>query len=201
MQLEFQGHAKQDAFVANLLHFKRNGYFLDIGSCHAISTNNTYCFEAIGWQGICIEKSEEHNQSYETRKCSFINNDATAINYKKLLDDHKFPSYIDYLSLDVDEASTAVLQRLPLTEYKFGIITIEHDFYIHGDIFREEQRKILKEQNYILLFADVLAPAEHGMALNCAFEDWWVAPSLLPQEQINKISAERLYPQQILSRI
>lgn len=197
----FQGQARQDEFAANILNFKKNGYYLDIGSCHAISTNNTHFFESLNWEGICIEKSSEHNKSYDSRRCHFLNEDATKIDYKILLNDKKCPSSLDYLSLDIDEQSTSVLKKLPLDSYRFGVITIEHDFYIHGGIFRDAQRDILQKNNYILLFADILVPLDAGIGPNLPFEDWWIDSSTLNANEIKKITAEKLYPGQAISII
>ena len=199
--MEFQGQARQDEFVANILNFKKNGYYLDIGSCDAVSTNNTYCFEQLDWKGICIEKNIEHNKSYENRVCNFVNQDATKIDYRSLLIEKNSPQKIDYLSLDIDEQSTSVLKKLPLDNYRFGVITIEHDFYIHGGIFRDAQRDILNHHNYILLFSDVLVPLGSSIPPNSAFEDWWIDQSTLCVDEINKIKSDKLYPQQIISII
>jgi hypothetical protein len=197
----FQGQARQDEFVANILNFKENGHFLDVGSCHAISTNNTYHFESLNWRGVCIEKNAEHNQSYNERKCHFLNEDATKIDYSALLKNRGYPSQIDYLSLDIDDESTTVLKKLPLDKFRFSVITIEHDFYIHGGIFRDAQRQILKNYGYVLLFGDVLVPHADGMGPNLAFEDWWVDHTTLDENVIRKITAEKLYPEQILSLV
>ena len=40
----FNADAKQDAFAANMLEFKKDGFCVDIGSCHSIISNNTYFF-------------------------------------------------------------------------------------------------------------------------------------------------------------
>jgi len=43
----FKSDAFQDQFVHKILNGKRNGYFVDIGSCGAINSNNTYFFESL----------------------------------------------------------------------------------------------------------------------------------------------------------
>ena len=199
--MEFQGQARQDEFVANILNFKENGCFLDIGSCHAISTNNTHAFESLNWRGICIERNEEHNDSYLDRKCHFINGDATEIDYKSLLEEQKLPSRIDYLSLDIDEQTNIVLKKLPLNDYRFSVITIEHDFYSRGSELRDEQRTVFQGLNYKLLFADVLVPTNDGFPPNCPFEDWWIDPLAFDMNKMSKLASEKLYPKQILSII
>jgi hypothetical protein len=41
----FNSDAKQDEFVANILQFKRGGFYLDIGGCSSMASNNSYFFE------------------------------------------------------------------------------------------------------------------------------------------------------------
>lgn len=176
--MNYQSQASQDKFVANILKFKRNGFYLDIGSCHAVSTNNTYAFEDLGWKGICIEMDPQHNDSYAQRNCKFINADATKIDYEKLLTENNAPGVIDYLSLDIDELSTTVLKCLPLDKYIFSVVTIEHDYYIHGGKYRDRQREILSDAGYILVCPDVLVPLSHDTKPNCSFEDWWIHSSI-----------------------
>jgi hypothetical protein len=196
--MNYQSQALQDRFAANITKFKRAGYYLDIGSCDAVSTNNTFCFEDLGWKGICVEIDSAHNDSYRQRTCKYINGDATTLDYQKLLSENNAPKTIDYLSLDIDHMSTAVLEKLPLADYIFNIITIEHDFYIHGGIYRDAQRKILADAGYILLCADVLVPITHDTKPDCSFEDWWVHQSFMSQD-VQKIMSNKLYPEQIIS--
>ena len=190
--MKYQAQAYQDRFVARILNYKRNGFFLDIGSCDAISCNNTCCFEELGWQGICIEKNPAHNESYAKRTCKYINADATQIDYEKVLENA--PKRIDYLSIDVDELSTTILMMLPLNIFSFNVITIEHDHYIHGDKYRSTQREILKDK-YILLCEDVLVPLSHDTKPNCSFEDWWVHKDI---PVIEKMFLKKAYPKEII---
>ena len=39
--MKFLGQSNQDEFVIKLLNYKKNGYFLEIGSNHPININNT----------------------------------------------------------------------------------------------------------------------------------------------------------------
>ena len=41
----FNSDARQDEFIANLFNFKKEGAYVDIGSCGAVGSNNTYFFE------------------------------------------------------------------------------------------------------------------------------------------------------------
>ena len=84
----YKSEAKQDQFVANILEFKKDGYYIDIGSCGAIDANNTYFFESLNWRGICIEIDTIYNNTYKSRTCHYINDDALILNYKKHLSYH-----------------------------------------------------------------------------------------------------------------
>ncbi len=189
--MNYQSQAMQDRFVASILNFKKDGFFLDIGSCDAVSTNNTYALEEHGWKGICIEIDPAHNEGYKKRSCLYANKDATKVNYLELLEAAGAPKKIDYLSLDVDAASTHVLMKLPLHSYVFSVITIEHDFYIHGGIYRDRQREILESLGYLLLYPDVLVPIQEDTKPNCSFEDWWVHKSIF----------EKMYPADIIKNL
>jgi len=196
MNLPYQSQAWQDRFVAKILNYKRDGYYLDIGSCDAISCNNSYAFESLGWRGICIEIDPAHNDSYKVRNCKHINDDATTIDYARLLEESNAPTRIDYLSLDVDAISTEVLKLIPLDKYEFSVITIEHDAYIHSGIYRDEQREILKAAGYILMCPDVLVPLQSDTHPDSSFEDWWV------HRDLNKtVQYSGLYPSEILELI
>lgn len=198
--MRFYSDDRQDEFVANLLKFKRNGYYLDIGSCSSVGSNNTYFFESLDWEGICIEINSMFNESYKTRTCKYINANALEIDYQQLFIDEKFPILIDYLSLDIDQESTEVLKILPLDTYKFKVITIEHDSHYYGDIFKDEQRKILKSKGYFLLCEDVLNQSGRNIGQEHAWEDWWVYPLYFKNNELEMLHSYRLYTEQIINK-
>lgn len=74
-------------------------------------------------------------------------------------------------SLDVDSYYDVVLEQIPFNDYIFKVITIEHDFYRFGDIYRKKERDILISFGYYLLCPVVLHSAVGS------FEDWWIHPS------------------------
>ncbi len=196
--MTYYSQAWQDECIANILGFKRSGYYLDIGSNDAHQQSNSYFFESeLGWTGICVEFDVRHNTSYQNRNCHLVNEDSTTIDYKSLLDGKHFPSRIDYLSLDVDENSTATLKRLPFDSYKFSIITLEHDTYRLGTAARDEQRAILQSHGYTLLFPDILAPLGCGMGPNLSFEDWWVDASVFNMGALTQIAGANMYPDNV----
>ena len=184
----FYSDAKQDQFAANILGFKQNGYYVDIGSCNSVISNNTYFFQNLNWKGMCVEIESSYNDSYKDRKeCLYFNDDATKLNYKEIFEENKYPNIIDYLSLDVDTLSLTVLKKLPFSDYKFRVITIEHDAYLYGDKYQKEQRKILSSNGYELLCSNVFVQQPGFDRQECAFEDWWVYPDEFSRELLDKV--------------
>lgn len=201
--MTYYSQAWQDEFVANLLNFKRNGYFIDIGSTDGMNQSNSYFFESeLGWQGICIERGIGYTEHYKNnRSCIFLNEDALGIDYKVLLDKLSYPKQIDFLSVDIDENSSKVLSMLPFTEYRFSAIVCEHDAYRFNHILRNEEREALRHYGYYCLFGDVLVPRGCGMGDDLIFEDWWVDPAIFDMSKLKKISAERMYPDDIVAMV
>ena len=198
--MSYYSDDKQDCFVANLLKFKRDGYYLDIGSCASIGSNNSYFFESLDWKGICIEKNPIFNDSYKTRTCRYINDDALNIDYEKIFEEEVFPQSIDYLSLDVDEASAEVLKMLPLDKYRFKVITIEHDSHVYGGLHKTPQRALLKSHNYFLLGEDVLNQSGRNIGQEHAWEDWFVDPNCFEKDELKRLYSYRLDASQIIEK-
>ena len=68
-------------------------------------------------------------------------------------------------------------------EYKFAVITFEHDIY-RGNFHntRDESRKIFKDNGYYMVYGDV-------QSNSMSFEDWYVHPELVNMEYIDKIKS------------
>jgi len=190
--------ASQDIFVLSLLNNKINGTFLEIGSNHPITHNNTYILEKKNnWKGIMIEydKSFEHLYKIHRPNSIYLINDATKINYKELLDNNNFPKNIDYLQIDLDVNNKSTLNTLQLlndtimNDYKFATITFEHDIYC-GNYFntREISRKIFLNKGYVLVFPDVSVFWENNYK---PFEDWYAHPDLIDINYINSIKQDK----------
>jgi FkbM family methyltransferase len=60
----------QDRWVLEKTHFKRRGYFLDIGAADGLYLSNTYILEKrFGWKGICVEPANKIKDLRKNRKC------------------------------------------------------------------------------------------------------------------------------------
>ena len=200
--MNFFSDAKQDEFVANILNFKKNGYCVDIGSCHSVYSNNTFAFQELDWESLSVEIESSYNDSYSsTRKLgTHLNENALKVNYSEVLAENEFPKSIDYISIDVDTLSLDVLKLIPFDEYTFKVITIEHDGYLYGDKYREPQRKFLDEMGYLLLCSNVYVEQNGYYGKECPFEDWWIKPEEFDPELIEKIKCDSLLPSQIIEK-
>ena len=198
---QFYSDAKQDQFTANILKFKKDGYCVDIGSCHSVISNNTYYFQGLDWTSISIEIERGYNESYSTRTNGVhLNKNALEVNYKETFEEYEFPKSIDYLSLDIDTLSLDVLKILPLDEYRFKVITIEHDAYVFGDEYRDPQRNILTSHGYLLVCSNVYVEQPGYEGKECPFEDWWIDPSEFDSDLIEKIKCDSTLPSVIISK-
>lgn len=183
----FHSQAGQDYFayliLYEILEQKQLGHYLEIGAGDPIHFNNSCFFEkSLNWHGISIDNNSQLRVRWATQRHNpLLICDATQADYTAILE--KFPSDIDYLSLDIDRYYDAVLAKIPFDQYRFKVITIEHDAYRFGDIYRAKEREMLSNLGYYLLCADVT------IAPDTVFEDWWVHPDFFSQEIIDDLSA------------
>jgi len=200
----FNSQGLQDQFVANILEFKKNGYCVDIGSAHSVESNNSFYFQELGWDCISIELDSKYNSTYSTRKQGIhLNENALEVEYETVFKEQDFPEVIDYLSLDIDSLSLEVLKILPFDKYRFKVITIEHDAYLHGDTYRKPQREILEDKGYELVCSNVLVPSPGHTGYNgedCPFEDWWIHPDEFDSKLLDKIRSDGEFPADVISK-
>jgi len=192
--MESYSQAYQDIFVYSVLNKKYNGTFLEIGSNHPITHNNTYILESkYNWRGLMVEYDSSFEQLYKIHRPKSIYRlqDARLVNYKFILDTNNFPLNIDYLQIDLDVNNKSTLDTLVLLnntvfdKYKFASITFEHDIYT-GNYYDTQtiSRRILNERGYILVFENVSVFWQGGYK---PFEDWYVHPDLVNMDYINSI--------------
>lgn len=167
----------QEPFVLNVLKHKKNGYYVEVGANHPFIANNTSILEKeFGWTGVGIEIEPHYVEEYnKSRKNECVLADALTFDYKDYFEKNNFPKQIDYLQIDVDDnprhANLMALLQLPLSEYRFSVITFEHeagrDYTL--DEMRKAQRLILSSYGYKLVVQGI-------------DEDWWVDPRAVPGE-------------------
>jgi len=184
----YNGQAEQDKFVVNILKQKMNGYFVEIGSNHPITTNNTYILEnEYKWKGIMVEYDSSFLPLYINHRPNSIHiiNDATQINYSKVFMENNVPLLIDYLQIDLEVNNGSTIRTLEKLDkeifdaYKFATITFEHDIYhTNFDNTRLKSRDIFNKRGYVCVFEDI-----NNMGIN-PYEDWYVHPDLVDMNYI-----------------
>lgn len=177
----------QDMFVLTMLDGKTNGTYLEIGTADPIYNNNTYLLEKeFGWNGISVEIDPDQVQKFlETdRKGPIVMMNALDIDYKKELKETIPGNVIDYLQIDCEpaEVSYQILKKIPFDDYKFAVITFEHDYYAdESKAVRQKSREYLESRGYTRVVGDI-APDK-----NSTFEDWWVHPKLVDKKILKKM--------------
>jgi hypothetical protein len=177
----------QDMFVLAASNGKRNGTFLEIGGAEPFHNNNTALLEKnYKWTGVSVELNQDFVNQYKNArpKVNLIHADATKLNYKKILKDNFEGDTIDYLQLDIEPAKNTfeVLLNIPFDDYKFTVITYEHDYYVDvTKSYRDKSRRYLEMMGYKLIVNDI---STDGVS---TFEDWWVHPELIDPDIINKL--------------
>jgi hypothetical protein len=160
-----QSQAGQDLFVYQTLVEPEQlftGTFLDVGCNQPVYWNNTYALEQLGWRGLLVDASEEHVKlCREQRKSPVLCADATKFGWPV-----GASKRVDYLSLDVDDATYAALAHLLEMGVTFRVATIEHDSYRLGPKPRDAIRSRLLVAGYSMVREDV----SYG---GNAYEDWW----------------------------
>ena len=80
------------------------------------------------------------------------------------------------------------LDRFSSDDYKFAVITMEHDVYTglsNSVKTRYESRKILEGRGYYCVFKDILDTP--SVCANSPYEDWWVHPDLVDMDYIRYV--------------
>lgn len=190
----------QESFVLSVLNEKRNGFYLEFGSAWPKKENNTYLLETqYDWNGIGFEIEPDLVQEYrEVRKNPVIQGDARDIDYKTLFKEYNVPKQIDYLQMDLHPALTTLeaLRKLPLDEYRFSVITYEHNRWWDEDLHKkiqEESQEIFKSYGYTLVVENLLDKVN-------PLEDWWVDPNMVPYENYCKMISKNKYYRHLLDK-
>jgi hypothetical protein len=180
------GQVYQDMFILMMLNGKKNGTYLEIGSADPLHGNNTALLEKLfGWTGVGIERDMRMVLDYMTaRKNKIRCENALEVNYHELLQNLAVDGCVDYLQLDCEPSKTTydIMTMIPFDDYKFAVITYEHDHYVDMDkLYRDKSRRFLFNKGYKLVVNDVSAD---GIS---SFEDWWVHPELVDKSILDKM--------------
>jgi len=169
--------AHQDLFVAYMHSFKLNGLYVEIGAADPKQSSNSYLLESeFGWDGFSVEIDYNLVSKFnEIRRNKCVAADATEYDFKAALEEKGYPLRIDYLSLDIDPALSTynALRGLPLADYRFSVITYEHDSYLTGFKYMNASRNLLESYGYVRVVSNVLCCGRD-------FEDWYIDPMHIP---------------------
>ena len=184
----------QDMFVLTLLNGKTQGTYLELGSNDPFYNNNTALLEtAFNWKGISIDIDEFTVNNFKNQRNNLvICSDALLIDYNNLLKENNFSDIIDYLSIDCDppQISFELLKLILNSNYKFKIITFEHDYYYNKEI-RNLSRDFLKNKGYELLINDVAFNNTNS------FEDWWILKEYITSDAFKFLNSNINFVQDI----
>lgn len=176
----------QDMFVLYMHSGKKKGTYFEIGAGPSHYGSNTALLEEeYGWTGVGVDFNVNYvKQHQQNRKNNVLFSDALKLNYSSILDRDFDTKEIDYLQLDIEptENTFECLLSIPFEDYKFGVITYEHDDYIDfSRTYKKKSRRYLQSFGYELVIADVSPDGKSS------FEDWWVHPDLINRDVIDKI--------------
>lgn len=177
-------------FVINVLDGKKNGHYVELGAFHSSKGSNTNVLESqLGWSGVSFDVVPEYVDEFnENRKNPCILHDARTFDYLSYFKENSFPEQIDFLQVDIESGYDQKgrqldhgayplqgLIALPLSTYRFSVITFEHDTNMDfkNASVRDAQREILSSYGYALV----------GRLVH---EDWWVDPEVVPLSTYRK---------------
>lgn len=151
---------------------KEPGTFVDIGCYRSDITSNVKTLIDFGWTGIGFDINPEVLPTwkpYEDQIKIFVLDVMEGINTINQ-EISKLPDVIDYLNVDVDGYPCQyVIENLDLKNKVYRCITIEHDEYRFGDIYKNAQRNVLE-------------PLGYEIVVKNAAEDFYVKPELISEE-------------------
>jgi hypothetical protein len=187
--MTYNGNSSQEEFVLNILNNKREGHYVELGAFHSTQGSNTHILETeYDWKGISFEIEKDRRDEFNLNRKNLCEGDALKFDYLKYFKENDFPTQIDYLQVDIDggydeKGRPAAnpyttfhgLIALPLTQYRFNVITFEHDanMYYKNTFMRDMQRELLDSLGYSLVVREI-------------HEDWWVDPNVIPSYEYRR---------------
>ena len=130
--------------------------------CVAANSKNYVAFnEATSPELSTIAGFENHDQNKRTTKSTYSVETVSLID---LLIEHDAPKKIDYISIDTEGTEFDILKNFDFGEYKFKIMTVEHNFTSERDkIFQ-----LLNANGYHRIWSEFTQ-----------FDDWYINPSVI----------------------
>jgi hypothetical protein len=170
------GQSDQDIWVLSMLDGLNKGTYLEIGAGWPEHISNTALLELqFGWHGVSLDYQDVYPEMWASvgRK-SFVKGNGQTVDFDQLLSN--MPLTIDYFSIDCDPGwvTFEILQRVPFDQYKFRLITFEHDCHAEGPAIKDASRKFLWSLGYELVANNI-----SHMGIACDYEDWWAHPDLV----------------------
>jgi FkbM family methyltransferase len=86
--------------------------------------------------------------------------EVTSVTLNDLLDEHRAPSYIDFISIDTEGSEYQILSGVDFKKYSFGLICVEHNFTEN----RDKILSLLSANGYIRVFEEL-----------SQWDDWYVS--------------------------
>ena len=74
------------------------------------------------------------------------------VSLEDLLEEHKSPKKIDYLSVDTEWSEYTILKNFNFKLYEISIITVEHNYI---DVQRNNIRSLLEKNNFVRVFEKI----------------------------------------------
>jgi hypothetical protein len=140
------------------------------------------------WRGVSFEIEKDRREQFTANRSNPCYGDALDFDYTDYFKSAGFPNQIDFLQVDIDAGYTEEMRpngspytsllgliALPLTLYRFTVITFEHDanMYFRNTSIRDAQREILDALGYTLVARTI-------------HEDWWVDPTVVKPDVYRK---------------
>jgi len=135
-------HKNRDSSIDKSIIWNKNIENLNFTECHTASTISKK-------RGASLIPPNHNTKCYDLR----------SITPMQLLKKYNAPRYIDYLSIDTEGSEFEILSSIDFKKYKFGIITVEHNF-------RPDRKKIY----------ELLSGNGYKIRLGAprSFEDWYL---------------------------
>lgn len=173
---------RQDIIADKFLKSKRDEFFVDIGASYYQQWNNSYFFEKErNYRGIAVEMNSDFAAPWAEHRpnTKMYNEDATLVDYAKVLEENNAPDVIDFLSIDIDPntATWEALMKVMDTKYTFGVIAFEVDY--GGDLNNKERFSVRDpSRSYLVARGYVLAIEVFANGGAYHVDDIWVHKSI-----------------------